>query len=87
MGVFVVKWIEEKMRKDKLWKVEVTIPAGEAEKMLSDCKALDLSFSYIDIHKYFLFNFYCPTQRESTQVKELLKDYHAKYFVNESKVL
>ena len=26
VGVYVVKWTEEKARKDKLWKVEATIP-------------------------------------------------------------
>src|SRR5699024_10697866 len=25
VGVFIVKWIEEKARKDKLWKVEITV--------------------------------------------------------------
>lgn len=87
IGVFAVKWIEQKMRKDKLWKVEVTIPAEEAEKMLEECRAKDLNFSYIDIHRYFLFNFYCPTQEDSRVVRALLKNYHVKYFVNESKVL
>ena len=31
VGVFIVKWCEEKARKDKLWKIEVTIPTQYAE--------------------------------------------------------
>ena len=87
IGVYAVKYFEEKMRKDKLWKIEVTIPKAEQEKMLAECVARQLSYNYIDIQKYVLFNFYCPTQKDSLKVKELLKGFNAKYFVNESKIL
>lgn len=29
IGVFIVKWLEEKMRKDKLWKVELTLKSAK----------------------------------------------------------
>lgn len=87
IGVYVVKYFEEKARKDKLWKVEVTIPAEQAEQMIEDCKYYELTYNYVDINKYYLFNFYCPTQQESLNVKKLLQSYDAKYFVVESKNL
>lgn len=87
IGVYVVKYFEEKARKDKLWKVEVTIPAEQASQMLEDCKHYKLTYNYVDIEKYFLFNFYCPTQQDSMNVKKLLQSYDAKYFVAESKNL
>lgn len=87
VGVFAVKWAEAKARKDKLWKVEVTIPAEQAEQMIEDCAYYELSYNYIDIRKYVLFNFYCPTQKESENVKKLLKSYDVKYFVSETKIL
>jgi len=87
IGVFVVKLIEEKIRKEKLWKIEVTIPSAEKENLLIDCERMDLTFNYIDIHKYFIFNFYCETKDESKAVKEMLTNYKAKYFVSESKIL
>lgn len=87
VGVWVVKWLEEKARKDKLWKVEVTIPAEQAEQMIEDCKYYGFTYNYVDIEKYFLFNFYCPTQQDSLNVKKLLQSYDAKYFVTESKTL
>ena len=31
VGVFVVKWGEEKARKDKMWLVKITIPIEKAE--------------------------------------------------------
>lgn len=87
VGVFVVKFVEEKKRKDKLWKVEVTIPADQANQMIEDCKYYHFTYNYVDIKKYFLFNFYCPTQQDSLNVKKLMKSYDAKYFVSESKIL
>lgn len=88
LGVWIVKWIEEKMRKDKLWKVEVTVPNEEVERLLSDCLYMNIEhYNYIDAYQYKVFNFYCATQKESMMVKELLKNYKVKYFVTESKIL
>ena len=87
VGVFVVKWGEEKARKDKLWKVEATVKPCEFEAIKTYCAGADLPFSYIDIDKYILFNFYCATQKESAIVKDLLDRHNAKYFVAESKTL
>lgn len=87
IGVFLVKYFEEKKRKDKLWKIEVAIPIEEKEQMIEDCKYYHFSYNYIDIEKYAIFNFYCATQKNSQNVKCLLKSYNAKYFVAESKIL
>lgn len=87
VGVYIVKWFEEKARKDKLWRVDATIPAEQATQMIEDCKYYNFSFNYVDINKYYLFSFYCPTQKDSTNVHDLLKSYDAKYFVSESKNL
>ena len=87
IGVFIVKFIEEKSRKDKLWKVEATIPRAEASRLINYLENSELSYNYVDIYKYYLFNFYCPTQRQSAEVKKLLDNFHAKYFVSESKTL
>ena len=87
IGVFIVKFIEEKSRKDKLWKVEATIPRAEASRLINYLENSELSYNYVDINKYYLFNFYCPTQKQSAEVKKLLDNFHAKYFVSESKTL
>ena len=86
IGVYAVKWIEEKARKDKLWKVEMTIPTEYANAVDFDLK--DVPHSYITISpKHTLFNFYCATQNESQKVKDIANQYEAKYFVAESKTL
>lgn len=91
VGVYVVKLVEEKSRKDKLWKVEATIANEGLSPEFDDC-VIDLRNSgvpmnYIDINKYVLINCYCATQKESLKVKEILDKYNAKYFVSESKTL
>jgi uncharacterized protein YebE (UPF0316 family) len=87
IGVYVVKLFEEKSRKDKLWKIEVTIPTELAEKVKNDLKVNHLPYNYIDIEKYFLFNVYCETQEQSNIAKVILDYYKAKYFVSETKNL
>ena len=87
IGVFCVKWGEEKARKDKLWKVEATVKPTEAEAIKQSCKVLNVPFSYIDINKYVIFNFYCATQAQSALIKGILNNCKAKYFVSESKTL
>ena len=91
VGVYVVKFFEEKARKDKLWKVEATIPNqgifAENDDCLIELKKANIPMNYIDINKYILVNCYCATQAESKIVKEILNKYNAKYFVSESKTL
>ena len=88
VGVFVVKWAEEKARKDKLWEVRATVYEPYTESLHHDLESANIPHNYIpNIGKYTIFNIYCETQAESRRVKDLL-DYHkAKYFVSESKTL
>ena len=86
IGVYIVKLIEEKSRKDKLWKVEATIPKEYTNVVDFDLK--DIPHSYIEnIGKYTIFNFYCATQKDSAKVKDIINQYDAKYFVTETKIL
>lgn len=86
VGVYVVKYFEEKGRKDRLWKVEATIPTEFA--LTVDDILESIPHSYIRISpKHTLFNIYCATQNESKRVKEIINEYNAKYFVAESKEL
>lgn len=87
VGVYVVKLIEERARRDKLWKVEATIPVEITEKVKHDLRANGLPHNYIDIEKYYLFNVYCENQEQSKVAKVILDYYNAKYFVSENKSL
>lgn len=88
VGVYVVKVLEEKARKDKLWKVEATVLRGYTEELHSLLDKVDIPHNYLEnVGKYTLFNIYCETQKESALAKELLDKYNAKYFASESKTL
>ena len=88
IGVYVVKIIEKKKRKDRLWKVEATIENELTNRVHEDLKANNLPHNFItDIGKYSVFNIYCETQTDSQKAKIVLDYYEAKYFVSESKIL
>lgn len=88
IGVYVVKWGEEKARKDKLWKVEATVWRCHTESLHKNLDIANIPHNYIDnVGKYTLFNVYCETQAKSAKAKAILDMYAAKYFVSESKNL
>jgi uncharacterized protein YebE (UPF0316 family) len=89
VGVYIVKAIEEKARKDKLWKVETTVNSDDTFKVRLALRDARLSYSVISTNtkERSVFNIYCPTKKESEKVKEILSKFDAKYFVTESKSL
>lgn len=87
IGVYIVKFCEEKARKDKLWKVEVTLRPHYAQTVANLLNEMNIPFNWVDIKKYYLFNIYCATQKESAVVRNIVEQYNAKYFVTESKIL
>ena len=88
VGVWVVKFVEEKARKDKLWKVEATVYNAYAESVIGDLQKAGMPFNYIEgVGKYTVFNIFCNTQEQSKKAKAILDNNKAKYFVSESKTL
>lgn len=88
VGVYVVKLIEEKARKDRLWKVEATVLRGWTRMLHNELDRADIPHNYLEnVGKYTLFNIFCSTQEQSRKAKEIMGKYEAKYFVSESKNL
>lgn len=88
IGVYVVKWVEEKKRKEMLWKVEFTVLAQNTKTITDILTLAHIPHNYIEnVGKYTMFNAYCATQKQSESVKEIIKEYNAKYFVSETKEL
>lgn len=86
IGVYVVKLIEEKSRKEKLWKIECTVLGSETDKLHTSLNSFAIPHSYfVDIGKYTIFNIFCSTKEDTTIVHSLLKRCNAKYFVTEGK--
>ena len=87
IGVYLVKFIEEKTRKEQLWKIEATVPFEEMHSLTNESKEQKLVFNYTPIGKYTIFNFYSYSRRESEEVAKLLQRHNAKYFVSEAKTM
>ena len=91
VGVYVVKFFEEKARKDKLWKVEATVQnvIHFTDYIKNQCEQHKVPYSIINVENvdYVVFNFYCATQEKSRIVKQICDGCNAKYFVSESKTL
>jgi uncharacterized protein YebE (UPF0316 family) len=87
VGVYVVKIIEIKKRKDKLWKVEATVARTTSSEVQTLLAASHIPHNYIHAGQYTIFNCYCSTKEQSEAVKEILKEFNAKYFASESKTL
>ena len=80
--VWIIKYVEEKARKDKLWRIDLTIPAEETSFIHR--KLADIPHNYIECGPKTVFNCYCATQKESTEVKTLAVAIGGQYSAFES---
>ena len=89
VGTYFVKWLEMKVRRDKLWMVDVVLTGSQiyaAKSYLDPWKIqyIEIPISNSDSSQ---FHIYSKTQDESRHIRDLLKTYNAKYVVVESKSL
>lgn len=90
IGVWTVKFMEEKLRKDKLWKIEFTVKSNVDNSVSALHHAFNcegISHNYIECGKYTIFNCYCATKEETEKVKSYISFCGAKYFASETKIL
>ena len=83
--VWLIKFVEEKARKDKLWKVEVAVPKIHYKSLDFDLRTVP--HNYTKVGEYVMFNFYCNTQADTKKVIEISKQYNGKLSAYESKPL
>lgn len=89
VGVYLVKWLEQKMRKDRLWQIDFTINniREDAEACKEDLRCADIPFQWFNLGKHTKFTCYAETCADSEKVAKVIKRYHGKYFATESKTL
>ena len=87
VGVFVVKFFEEKARKDKLWKVELCSPIVHADDIHNLLKERAIPHNYVEAGKWVIFNCYCATQADTRIVTDIGKKRECKFSAFESKTL
>lgn len=83
-----VMLIENKLRKDRLWKIEFTIATNNTNFIDQKLDHLEIPHRWITLsNKHTSFVCYCNNRQDSNLVKNIIKTYDAKWFVTESKTL
>ncbi len=86
IGVYGVKLVEEKMRKEKLWLIKTTIPYNnfhQAKEALEQC---NIPFTYYDVKKYYVIDAFCSTRQQSDTVLNISKLNNGKVFIIENRL-
>lgn len=81
--VWLIKYVEEKARKDKMWRIDLAIPTEE--KDFAHRKLAEIPHNYVVCGAWTMFNCYCATQTETAKVKQLGLALGGKYSAYESK--
>ena len=84
--VWIIKFVEEKARKDKLWLVKITVKPNYLEAIKTELKNKNVSFTYYNVEKYIVFDTYCETQAQTIFVTDICKKYDGKMFATENKL-
>lgn len=88
IGVFFVKFIEERLQKDRLWIFNCTakVESADVVKITELLKSMDISLTYNQLKDdLYTLSIYSYTQNESEMIKSVLKNYKIKYCVIETK--
>lgn len=88
VGVYGVKWVEEKSARTRLWKIESTFPITYDEEVQDIKIAFDgwgIPNSYIEVGPNVIFNLYCYTKEQTAHAKQVIFDLDGKYFVSEAR--
>ena len=88
-GTYFVKYIELKVRKDRLWMVDVVIYEKNLKYATDYLNEHEIKFSEMPIANSgsHVFHIYSNSKEESSNIRDLLKTFNAKYVVVESKSL
>ena len=84
IGVYGVKLVEEKMRKDKMWKIEMTVRNEYVDKVHDALTAQGIPNHYLTAGKHTVFNCYCETKTQTDAALAAGAQYGAKCFANET---
>lgn len=78
VGVYVVKMVEQKLEKEKLWKVEMAIPKQNPygiHRMLDQC---GIPNNWIESEGWLIYNCYCVRKSQTAACQSIAKEYKGK---------
>ena len=81
--VWLIKLVEEKARKDKMWRIDLAIPIEERD--FAHRKLAEIPHNFVECGSWAMFNCYCATQEETAKVKQIGIMLGGKYSAYESK--
>ena len=84
--VWIIKLVEEKARKDKMWKVEVAVLGEKGNKVIHALHEKYIPHNYNYLGKWCIFNIYCTTKEETAKVLDIAKQYEGKVSAYENKL-
>ena len=86
IGVWFVKWVEERNRKERLWKVELAIPYDGATTAREKLKEYNIPRNFVYVGSWCMFNCYCMTQKDTSNSIQIAKTLGGKYSAYESEI-
>lgn len=80
IGVYVVKMVEQKLEKEKLWKVELAVPIAshDAQDIHHVLELREIPNNWITLGSWNIFNCYCMTKHQTEICQSIAKDLHGK---------
>jgi uncharacterized protein YebE (UPF0316 family) len=85
--VWLIKFVEEKAKKDKMWKVEMAIPKEEKDLVCSMLDRKGIPHNYVEVGSWVMFNCYCDHQEDTKICVDTAKRLKGKISAYESKSL
>jgi hypothetical protein len=84
VGVYIAMWILNKFKKDKVWRITVTMPKySDSAEVTEELKKYNISNTVYIGDGVKIVDIYSKTQGESSLIKEILSKVKVKYFVTE----
>ena len=84
VGVYFGLWVIEKLRKDQLWKITVTVPTDQFSDFKNALVQQDISF--IDYktnwEKYKVLDIFSKHKTDSRTIKSIFKHFKVKYTIS-----
>lgn len=88
IGVFTVKYIQEKTKKDKIWKIEISVDNSNKSEFENNIfKIAYPAFTPIRGEKFTTYCFLSHNQNESIKLKPIIEKYAESYFTTETNAI
>lgn len=84
IGVYFGLGLIEKIRKDQLWKITVTVPAEQLSEFKQELIKNDVSFIIYETRwdAYKVIDIFSKEKTDSKLIKEIFKSYNVKYTIS-----